>query len=168
MLTTLEIKVLAGVGLLGAVLVGVGLWQSHERSLGKAEAQADQAQRDLQTEKSARAEEQRRTAAVQEKANAADQQASAARADAAAARTAGDRLRVRLAAAERSRITSNPAASCAGATGSGDTPELVPFDMFEGLRVMAGQASAYADDLSVRLNTCVASYEALSLPKGNP
>jgi hypothetical protein len=170
MFTAVEIKILAGVGLLIAVLVGIGLWNKHQQAIGAAESRAtlaeeraSQAHLDLAAEKQNRAEETRRTNAIQEKANVADQQASAARADAAAARSAGDRLRNRLAAADRAR----GAAGCApvagaSAPGPDEAPRLVSFDVFEGLRGVAGQAIAYADDLNVRLNACVASYDALT------
>lgn len=163
MFSAAEIKLAIGAGMLVVLLVGFGLWSSHERSIGEVVAHADELQRDLTAERDNRTESDRRTKQIQEKANAADQKASAAAADADAARSAGDRLRVRLAAAERARDSAvHPAVAGASAPGYDEAPQLVPFDMFEGLRVLAGQAIAYADDVTVRLDACVGAYDSLT------
>lgn len=160
-LIPVQYKVVAIALAVAAAAAGVWGVLHHERTLGAATEVAKQATRDLATEKANRVESDRRVTTIQEKANAADTQASAARADAVAARTAGDRLRVRLAAAQRANSAIHPAAACASAP-TGDTPSTVPWDVFERFRDAAGQYAAFADDLSVRLDACVGSYGALT------
>ena len=158
-MTRLGIEAIAGALLLAAILIGITVYNNHERTLGAANAVAKQTAKDLAASIANQAVTAQRVTDVQEKANVADQKASAARADADAARTAGDRLRSRLAALQRASAA-HPATACASAP-TGDTPSVVPYDVFERVRSAAGQFAAFADDLSVRLDACVGSYDAL-------
>lgn len=156
---SMEAKAIA-LGVLALALLGAA-WGlvHHVETLGAAQAVADQAKQALAGERAARAESDRRAVAVQQKADHADQAASAARADADAARTADQRLRLRLTAAERGRAAVNSCAADPGASAS--APAFVPYDVFAGVDDAAGQLGAYADKLRVSLDACIGSYEAL-------
>lgn len=159
-LSALGVKVLAGLALVAALLLGYGLWQSHEQSLGaEREISKQTAQALVATQDNLR-ESNRRTVAVEGNAHAADLAASAARADADAAHSAGERLRLRLAAAERGRAASDPAATSAGATA--DAPGLVPYDVFESVRAAGERLAGYADQSRIAGQACERSYDALT------
>lgn len=147
--------------LVAIAIAAAGLWGfvHHQRTLGKAEEVAAETQRALSASIANQAVSAQRVADLQEHAHAADVQASAARADVVAANSAGERLRVRLIATERRRTAADPAASSPGPAAS--APGLVPYDVFEGVRGAAGIFAAYADQLSVSLDTCLASYSSL-------
>ena len=160
MLTALDIKILAGLALVAAVLVGLWAYDSHEQALGAAEGRAKAAEQALVGEQESRRESDRRAVAVSQEANHADQAASAARADADAARTADERLRLRLAAAERLPAAIGASAPAPGATA--ESPAAVPFVVFDRIDGAAGQLADYADQLRISLDACVGSYGALT------
>ena len=159
-LSALAVKVLAGLALVAALLLGYGLWQSHEQSLGAEREISKQTAQALAATQENLRESNRRTVVVQQEATHADQAASAARADADAAHSAGERLRLRLAAAERGRAASDPAAASPGATA--DTPSLVPYDVFESVRAAGERLAGYADQSRIAGQACERSYDALS------
>lgn len=159
-LTPLAVKALAGLALLAAILLGIGLWDAHQQALGESKAEAKQAAQALAAEQEARRETERRVTAIQENADHADQAASAARADADAARAADQRLRLRLAAAERRGAPADSAASDPGAPA--DSPTAVPYDVFSRVDDAAGQLGDYADQLRISLDACIGSYRALT------
>lgn len=159
-LSTLAVKAI-GIGLLVlAILSGLALFTAHEQGIGAAKAEAAQVKQALAGEQAARIESERRVVAIQQKADHADVQASAARADADAARSADDRLRLRLAAAERRRTAVDSATP--GASAPADAPAFVPYDVFAGIDGAAGQLGDYADQLRISLDACIGSYNALT------
>ena len=157
---SLEAKAIAAAVLVLALLCAAWGLVHHFETLGAAQAVADQAKQALAGEQAARAESDRRASAVQQKADHADQKASAARADADSARTAAERLRLRLAAAERGRAAVNSCAPDPGASAS--APAFVPYDVFARVDDAAGQLGSYADQLRVSLDACIGSYRALT------
>ncbi len=159
-MSPLAIKALACLALFAALMLGLHLYDAHQQALGAATAEAAQAKQALAATQENLRESNRRVVAVQQKANDADAKASAARADADAARSADDRLRIRLAAAERRRAASNPAAP--GASAPADTPAFVPYEVYAGIDDAAGQFGAYADQLRISLDACIGSYQALT------
>lgn len=162
MFTALEIKILAGLALAAALLVGIWAYDKHQQSLGAAEFKAQAAEQALAATQENLRESTRRTVVVQQEANHADQAASAARADADAAHSAGERLRLRLAAAERGRTAGDPAA--AGASATADAPGLVPYDVFESVRAAGERLAGYADQSRIAGQACERSYDALTNP----
>jgi hypothetical protein len=159
-LSVLGVKILAGLALVAALLLGYGLWSAHEQSIGAAEVKAQAAEQALAATQENLRESTRRVVAVNQKATDADQAASAARADADAAHSAGERLRLRLAAAERGRAADHSSAADPGASAA--SPSLVPYDVFEGVRSAGEQLAGYADQLRISLDACVGSYSSLT------
>lgn len=157
---SLELKAIAAAVAVAAALAGAAWFVHHERQIGVEREAAKQTAQALAGERAARAESDRRVVAVQQKADHADLAASAARADADAALSSADRLRIRLAAAERRRAAGDPAAADAGA--SADLPTAVPYDVFARVDDAAGQLGSYADQLRVSLDACIGSYRALT------
>ena len=110
----------------------------------------------------ARAEEQRRTAAVQEIANEAQKELDVARSDADAARSAGERLRDRIAqlTAACRAAASNPDAANAGA------PAEVPADLLADVQRRLDEAAdgiaGFADKSAAAGKACERSYDALT------
>ena len=160
MLSTLEVKILAGLGLMVALLFGIWAYNSHQQSIGAAQAKADAAAQALAGERAARAESDRRAVAIQQEANHADQAASAARADADSARSAADRLRLRLAAAERSRSASDPSATSASAP-AGAAVDLYA-DVLGRTLEAARLIGAFADASRIAGLACQQSYSSLT------
>lgn len=159
MFTSFELKGIAAVVLVIGLCIGLYAYDNHQQALGAARAIAQQAQQALAATQENLRESNRRTAAIEGTAHDADQAASAARADADAAHSAGDRLRVRLAAAERRRAAGNP--SAAGASAATDSPGLVPYDVFEGVRAAGERIAAFADQSRIAGLACERSYGAL-------
>ena len=157
---SLEAKLIGGA--LAALALLLALWgiAHHFETLGAAKFKAESAEKALAATQENLRESTRREVVVQQEATHADQAASAARADADAAHSAGERLRLRLAAAERSRAASNPGSAASGV--SADSPALVPFGVFEGVRSAGEQLAGYADQLRVSLDACIGSYRALT------
>lgn len=160
-MSPLLIKVLAGLALLAAVMVGLHLYDVHQQELGAAQFKADAAAQALAAEQEAHRESDRRAVAIQGIAHDADQAASAARADADAAHSAGDRLQQRFAALRRSAAL-NSAASASGTAGS-DTGDLSAY-VFRSVREMAGRYAAIADQARISGSGCEQSYDALTVP----
>ena len=157
---SLEVRLIAGAAALAMVLGGAA-WMVHAHDARiRAEETAKQTAQALAATQENLRESTRRETKVQQEATHADQAASAARADADAARTADERLRLRLAAAERGRAADHPGAAASGAPA--DRPALVPYDVFAGVDDAAGQLAGYADQLRVSLDACIGSYRALT------
>lgn len=161
MFSALELKLVTGLAALAAVLVMFGLYTAHEREVGAAAIRAQAAEQALAGERASRIESDRRVVAIQGTAHAADQAASAARSDADAARSAGERLRLRLAAAEHSRSASNPATASSGAPEAQATG--VPADLFWRVVESAGRYAAIADDAMIAGQACEAGYDGLTV-----
>lgn len=160
-LIPVEYKAIAILVAVAALAAGAWGILHHERTLGAAQAVADQNARALTASLANQAVSAQRVAAIQEVAHAADVQASAARADADAARSADQRLRARLAALSRA-AADHPAASGAGpATPSADT---VPADVFGRIDDAAGVAGEYADALRIHLDACIGAHGTLNAP----
>jgi hypothetical protein len=115
-------------------------------------------------EAAARAEEQRRVAAVEEIRRGAQEQLDRVAADAAAARTAGNRLRDRVAilTAACSRTPGDPAAA-AGSPPTADTRVLLA-DVFSEVERTGREMAAAADRARLAGAACERAYDALNTP----
>lgn len=159
-----------------AVLVGLLGWQTvrlaneqrehaetveqHATELTKRERTARQAVED------ARTEEQRRTKAAQEIADETQAQLDQARNDADAARTAGERLRQRVAALTAS--LGRGACKEPGAAGA-SPPAQATEDLLERVQRRLDEAAdgiaGFADQAHAAGSACERSYDALTAPK---
>lgn len=160
MFSALELKLVAGLAALAAVLVMFGLYTAHEREVGAAAIRAQAAEQALTAAQDSIRETNRRTDAVQQKAIDADHAASAARADADAAAAAGDRLRERIAALNRAGAGHPAAAASSPANASADT---VSADLFASVVYSAGRYAAIADAARIAGQACEQSYDALTV-----
>ena len=157
---SLEAKLIGGTLAVLALLLALWGVAHHFETLGAAAFKAQAAEQALAAAQENLRESNRRTVAVQQEATHADQAASAARADADAARTADQRLRLRLVAAERGRAASDSSTADPGSPAS--SPATVPYDVFSRVDDAAGQLGDYADQLRVSLDACIGSYRALT------
>lgn len=125
--------------------------------------QAEAYRHQVELERMAREEEQRRQQAINEVAQNAQDQITRAQADAAAARTAADgvrdaadRLAARLADAEAQR---GACSAAAGQTAAQSARVLA--DVLKRADERAGKLAAYADRVSTAGAACEAAYDAL-------
>lgn len=159
-MSPLLIKVLAGLALIAAVMVGLHLYDVHQQELGAAQFKAQAAEQALTATQENLRESNRRAAAINQKAINADQAASAARVDADAVSTANQRLRQRIATLNRD-ATDHSAPAVPGASNS--TADVVSADLFTGVVDTAGRYAAIADAARIAGQACEQSYDALTI-----
>lgn len=164
MLTALEIKILAGLALLAAVLLGLHFYDAHQQQLGEAQAQAAAAAQALAGERAARAESDRRVAKQQENLNEDQRFASARAADAASLGAAVQRVRDTIATSSRP-AAADPTAS--GASAAVSATVVVRSDLLSSLVQRAADLAAAVDCQQSAGKLCAADYDALTPGAGS-
>lgn len=158
-LSVLGVKILAGLALVAALLLGYGLWSAHEQSIGAAIVRADNAQKALAGERAARVESDRRVAAQQENLHEDERFAAARAADAAGLDAVVGRLHDDAARGRLGPV--NPAASAAGPAASVPTAPVVSADLYLRAVDAAAALAKYADCLRGVSELCARDYDSL-------
>lgn len=139
--------------------------EAHQRTIAKHADERTQWERESRLAvEAARAEEQRRTAAVQKEADEAKSQLAQSRRDEAAARSAGERLRQRLAAlAARACSAPGGAPAADGGAAAAAAGNLLA-DVQRRLDEAADDLARFADAAAIAGRACERSYNALTAP----
>ena len=161
-LSALAVKVLAGLVLIAALLVGVGLWNAHQQSLGAEKVRAEVATAAAAQAASAASETERRLLATQETVHAAQAQLQAASADAGAADRQRAALLVQLDRLRASAMRGDPATAGRGSGVEGDDPIGVLADVLGRSDARASVVDLLADQRRIRAEACERSYDALT------
>ena len=159
-MSPLGIKILAGLALVLAICIGLGLWGAHQEALGRAQADAAQAQQALAGERAARAESDRRVASQQENLNEDQRFASARAADAAGLDAVARRLHDDAA---RGRLGAADPAAAAASQGSGmPAAPMVRADVYFRALDAAVVLAKHVDCLHGVSELCARDYDALT------
>lgn len=165
-LSALAVKVLAGLALVAALLLGVGLWDAHQQALGAATVRADVATAAAAQAASAATETERRLAATQETVHVAQSQLAAASAAASAADRQRAALLVQLDRLRAGAVRGDPAAAGRGQDIQGDDPIGVLADVLGRSDARASVVDKLADERRIRAEACERSYDALTNSAG--
>lgn len=160
MLTSLEIKIVAGLALVVALLIGVWAYNAHEQALGAAQFKADAAEKALAATQAAQAESTRREGVQQENLHESDRFNAQRALDARDLDAAAER--VRIAAASGRLAPSNSAAAGPGQAGSMPAAAVVSAELFDRAVQMAVDASKLADCRGGVSELCARDYDALT------
>lgn len=150
--------------LLVALWAGYEAWAYHQRTVGRAQERAEQLERDLKTERDARAEEKRRREAQEENRDDYRQELDQARRAAAAAVDVGRRLRQQLEAIRQS------GGACHTGAGQGSQATQPAEDLYAGVQrrldEAADEIARFADESRAAGRLCERNYDALIAPAG--
>lgn len=160
MLTSLEIKILAGLALVVALLIGVWAYNAHEQALGAAQFKADAAEKALAATQAAQAESTRREGVQQENLHESDRFNTQRAVDARDLDAVAER--VRIAAASGRLAPGNSAAAAPSQAGSVPAAAVVSAELFIRAVEMARDAAKSADCLRGIGELCAGDYGALT------
>lgn len=163
MFTALEIKILAGLALAAALLLGLHFYDAHQRALGAAENKAEVAQASMKIAQDNATKSAQIVATQQGVIHDAQVQASASSAAAARAAAARDAFRVQLDAyVSASRGPHYPGPASGSEAISGGDPIGVLADVLGRADARADITEGVADARRIRATACERAYDALS------
>lgn len=154
MFTALEIKILAGVALVVALLLGVWAYNKHEQALGAASLRAEVAEVGASQAISSAAKSATMLAATQETVHVAQAQLQAASAAAGAADRQRTALLVQLAELRRRAVSHDPAASSGSPSLDGGDAIGVLADVLGRSDARASIVDELADRRRIRAEAC--------------